>query len=83
VAQAQAYLDRMSRLQERPTPAAPWTALADLPAGVPVTAELLGEVLFGLAAWAQARDLDAESALRAANARFAAAVERAVADGGV
>ncbi len=75
LAQAQAYLDRMSRLQERPTPSAPWTALADLPAGAPVTAEMLGEVLFELAAWALARGLDAESALRAANARFAASIE--------
>ncbi|MGC8780812.1 MAG: MazG family protein [Anaerolineae bacterium] len=75
LAQAQAYLDRMSRLAERPAPAEPWAPLARLPADAPVTAELLGEVLFEMAAWAQARGLDAESALRATNARFAAAVE--------
>ncbi len=75
LAQADAYLDRMSRLREQEVPAAPWAALAALPPDAPVTAELLGEVLFGLVAWARARGLDAESALRAANARFAAAIE--------
>lgn len=75
LAQAQAYLDRMSRLQKLRTPAAPGAILADLPADAPVTAGQLGDALFELAAWALARDLDAESALRAANARFAAAVE--------
>ncbi|MCX7670017.1 MAG: MazG family protein [Anaerolineae bacterium] len=75
LAQAEAYLDRMSRLAGRPVPAEPWAALANLPAGATVTAELLGEVLFELVAWAHARGLDAESALREANARFAAAVE--------
>jgi len=72
LAQAQAYIDRMSRLQAQPAPVAPWAALADLPAGA---AEQLGDALFELAAWALARGLDAESALRAANARFAAAIE--------
>lgn len=75
LAQADAYLDRMSRLRERPAPVAPWATLADLPVGTAVTAEQLGEALFGLVGWAQARGLDAESALRTANARFAAAVE--------
>ncbi len=75
LAQADAYLDRMSRLQEQKAPAAPWAALAKLPSDAPVSTELLGEVLFGLVAWARARGLDAESALRAANARFAATVE--------
>jgi len=75
LAQADAYLDRMSRLRASPAPAEPWRGLADLPAGAPITAERLGEALFGLVAWAQARGLDAESALRATNARFAAAVE--------
>lgn len=75
LAQAQAYLDRMARLQERPTPTAPWAGLANLPADAVVTAEQLGDALFDLAAWALARGLDAESALRGANARFAAAVE--------
>jgi tetrapyrrole methylase family protein/MazG family protein len=75
LAQADAYLDRMSRLRPSEAPAESWATLADLPAGAPVTAERLGEALFGLVAWAQARGLDAESALRTANARFAAAVE--------
>ncbi len=75
LAQAQAYLDRMARLQERPAPAAPCAGLAALPPDAVVTAEQLGDALFELAAWALARGLDAESALRDANARFAAAVE--------
>lgn len=75
LAQAEAYLDRMSRLVERPAPAEPWAPLVGLPADATVTAELLGDVLFEMVAWAHARGLDAESALRAANARFAAAVE--------
>ncbi len=79
LAQADAYLDRMSRLQAREAPAEPWAALAGLPADTPVTADLLGDALFGLVAWAQARGLDAESALRAANVRYAAAVEADVA----
>jgi uncharacterized protein YabN with tetrapyrrole methylase and pyrophosphatase domain len=37
----------------------------------------LGDALFGIVAWARARNIDAESALRAANARFAAEVDRA------
>lgn len=75
LAQADAYLDRMSRLQVREAPSEPWAALAALSADAPVTAEILGRTLFELVGWAQARGLDAESALRAANARFAAAVE--------
>ncbi|MGQ9491345.1 MAG: MazG family protein [Anaerolineae bacterium] len=78
LAQAAAYLDRMSRLRPADVPQAPWSALAELPAHVPPTAELVGEVLFGLVAWAMAHGIEAESALRQANARFA---ERVAAEG--
>ena len=44
------------------------------PPGEPVTAETLGQVLFDLVAWAMAHGLEAESALREANAAFAAEV---------
>lgn len=69
LAQAEAYLDRMSRLRpaappQRPTP-------ADLLPAAPLTAAALGEALFGLVAWALAHGIEAESALRQANARFA------------
>ncbi len=77
LAQADAYLDRMSRLRKAEAPAEPWAALTVLSPDAPVTAELLGDVLFGLVAWAQARGIDAESALRSANARFAAEVDLA------
>jgi len=53
---------------------APWTTLAELPEGNAATPELLGEALFRLVAWARARGLDAESALRETNARFAARI---------
>jgi hypothetical protein len=49
--------------------------LAVLPPDAPLTDEMLGDALFGIVAWAQSRGLDAESALRAANARFAAEIE--------
>ena len=81
LAQADAYLDRMSRLRKAeaaaqpPAAAQPWAALVALPPDAPVTDEVLGEALFGIVAWAQARGIDAESALRATNTRFAAAVE--------
>ena len=78
LAQADAYIDRMSRLRAQEAPAEPWSALADASPETTVTPEALGEALFGIVAWAQARGLDAESALRAANARFAAVVERAL-----
>ena len=77
LAQADAYLDRMSRLGEVPAPAAPWTGLAALPAEATVTPEMVGEALFGLVAWARARGVDAESALRQVNARYASQVEDA------
>jgi uncharacterized protein YabN with tetrapyrrole methylase and pyrophosphatase domain len=77
LAQADAYLDRMSRLRKAEAPSQPWAALATLPHDAPITDEVLGDALFGIVAWAQARGIDAESALRAANARFAAEVDRA------
>jgi len=79
LAQADAYLDRMSRLRKAEAAAQPWAALAAHPPDAPVTDEMLGNALFGIVAWAQARGLDAESALRAANARFAAEVETSAA----
>lgn len=78
LAQADAYLDRMSRLRVEAPPAAPWATLAAAGPADPISAETVGEALFGLVAWARARGIDAESALRAANARYA---ER-VGDGG-
>ena len=74
LAQAEAYLDRMSRLREVTVPDAPWSVLADLPADAPLTPELVGEVLFALVAWTRARGVEAESALRTTNARYAARV---------
>ncbi len=75
LAVADAYQDRMARIHPQDAPEAPWAALADLPPGEAVSAEMLGEALFGLVAWARARGIEAESALRAANARYAARVE--------
>jgi tetrapyrrole methylase family protein/MazG family protein len=74
LAQAEAYLDRMSRLREVTAPDAPWSILAGLPADAALTPEIVGEVLFNLVAWARARGVEAESALREANARYAARV---------
>lgn len=74
LAQAEAYLDRMSRLRAASAPDAPWSALAALPPDAPVTPEVLGNALFGLVAWALARGVESESALRQANARFAAQI---------
>jgi len=76
LAQADAYLDRMSRLRKAEAPMQSWAALEALPPDASVTDEMLGDALFGIVAWAQARGIDAESALRAANARFAAEVDR-------
>ncbi len=77
LAQADAYLDRISRLETtntttNPVTGAPWEILAA--SDTSVTAEQVGEALFGLVAWARARGIEAESALREANARFAARV---------
>ena len=74
LAQAEAYLDRMSRLREVTAPDAPWSALAGLPAGAPLTPELVGDALFNLVAWARAHGVEPESALRETNARYAARV---------
>jgi tetrapyrrole methylase family protein / MazG family protein len=74
LSQADAYLDRMSRLQTQETPEAPWAELSALPAGAGIPPEIVGRALFGLVAWAHARGVDAESALRAENARYAALV---------
>jgi tetrapyrrole methylase family protein/MazG family protein len=76
LAQAESYLDRMSRLRPAHPPAEPWAALAELPPGEPVTSEMLGQVLFDLVAWAMARGVESESALRETNAIFAAEVAR-------
>ncbi len=74
LAQAEAYLDRMARLREVAAPDAPWTILANLPADVAPTSELVGEALFNFVAWARARGVESESALRMINARYAAQV---------
>ena len=74
LAQAEAYLDRMSRLRELAAHDTPWAALAALPPGAPLTPEVLGASLFGLVAWARARGVEAESALRTTNAHYAAQV---------
>lgn len=71
LAQAEAYLDRMSRLRAATAPQAPWAPLAALAPDAPLAAETLGDALFDLVAWALARGVEAESALRQANARFA------------
>ena len=76
LAQADAYLDRISRLRKAEAPAQPWATLAALPPDAPITHEMLGDALFGMVAWAQSHGLDAESALRAANACFAAEIEK-------
>ena len=77
LAQADAYLDRMSRLNEGTTSEAPWAGLAELKPDDALTPEVFGEALFELVAWARARGVDAESALREVNTRFAARVAAA------
>jgi tetrapyrrole methylase family protein/MazG family protein len=74
LAQADAYLERMSRLRDQNRTDAPWVRLETLAHGEEVTSELVGEALFELVAWARNHGVDAESALRATNARFAARV---------
>ena len=78
LAQAQAYLDRAERLGIS-RPADPQTALALLSGSAETTdAEAqLGEALLTLVSWARRHGLDAESALRAANARLAEEVTEA------
>jgi tetrapyrrole methylase family protein/MazG family protein len=73
LAQADAYLERMSRLQDSSEPESPWDRLTRL-SQAPVTAEAFGEALFALVAWARAFGVEAESALREVNSRFAARV---------
>jgi tetrapyrrole methylase family protein/MazG family protein len=75
LAQAEAYLDRMSRLRSATPPMEPWAPLANLGQDEPLTSETLGQTLFDLVAWAMARGVEAESSLREANARFAADVD--------
>lgn len=77
LAQAESYLDRMSRVRQAAPPAAPWAPLANLAPGQAAAPELVGQVLFDLVAWALARGVEAESALREANARFAAGIDLA------
>lgn len=74
LAQAEAYLDRMARLREIAATDAPWVSLAALAPDDPLTPEILGEALFELVAWSRARGVEAESALRTTNARYAAQV---------
>ncbi len=79
LAQAESYLDRMSRLRTgspstQPDAREPWGPLANLGSDEALTPELLGQVLFDLVAWAMARGVEAESSLRETNARFAAEV---------
>jgi tetrapyrrole methylase family protein/MazG family protein len=80
LAQAESYLDRMSRLRPHTAPAEPWAPLANLGRDEALTPEVLGLALFDLVAWAMARGVEAESALREANARFAATVASASQD---
>jgi tetrapyrrole methylase family protein/MazG family protein len=74
LAQADAYLERMSRLRDQIPTEAPWGRLETLARGEEVTSDLVGEALFEFVAWARQHGVDAESALRAANGRFAARV---------
>jgi tetrapyrrole methylase family protein / MazG family protein len=74
LSQAEAYLDRMSRLRPHVPTASPWEPLAELAPEAELTPELLGEVLFGIVGWALSRGVEAESSLREANERFAAQV---------
>jgi tetrapyrrole methylase family protein / MazG family protein len=74
LAQADAYLERMSRLRQESPPESPWAGLTGLTPDETLTAETFGKALFGLVAWGRARGVDAESALREVNAGFAARV---------
>jgi tetrapyrrole methylase family protein / MazG family protein len=76
LAQAEAYLDRMSRLRSSAPPAEPWARLAALGPDKEASAEEVGQALFDLVAWIRARGVEAESALRAANHRYAEAISR-------
>jgi tetrapyrrole methylase family protein/MazG family protein len=75
LAQAEAYLDRVSRLEAIDVPAEPCNWLVEaVEAGSDLTPDMVGRALFGLVAWARARGIDAESSLRAANAAYAARI---------
>jgi tetrapyrrole methylase family protein/MazG family protein len=74
LAQADAYLERMSRLRVEAASGTTWSRLAELAPNDALTAERFGEALFEMVAWGRERGVDAESALRQANARFAARV---------
>jgi tetrapyrrole methylase family protein/MazG family protein len=74
LAQADAYLERMSRLGQETAPETPWAELAASAPDEALTAERFGAALFEMVAWGRARGVDAESALREVNARFAARV---------
>jgi tetrapyrrole methylase family protein/MazG family protein len=74
LALADAYLERMSRLREDHRTEPPCARLAGLASGEPVTDVAVGEALFELVAWARDHGVDAESALRDVNARFASRV---------
>lgn len=77
LAQAQAYLARAERLGfGQPADLSTVVALLSELDRAPNAEESLGQVLLTLANWAQQHNLDAESALRAANARLAAQVNR-------
>jgi tetrapyrrole methylase family protein / MazG family protein len=71
LAQAEAYLDRISRLTTIDVPAIPCTELLGESDNGLVSADTVGRALLGLVAWARARGIDAESALRATNASYA------------
>lgn len=74
--QAQTYLSRAERLGiHRPATLDQAVQILATIEGAPAPETTLGEALLVLANWARQRGLDAESALRAANARLAAAVE--------
>ncbi len=74
LAQAESYLDRMSRLRSAVPSPEPWGRLAALGPDEPLTPEVLGQALFELVGWALARGVESESALREATASFAAQV---------
>jgi len=78
LAQAQAYLRRAERvgIHRSADLEGVRELLSDLE-GAPDPEERLGDILLMLANWAQQHEIDAESALRSANARLAKSIERA------
>ncbi len=71
LAQAQAFVDRISRIRRIAAPASPAEAILDLPAGRTPDEAAIGELFFALAVWAWSLGVDAESALRKRNHAFA------------